>query len=200
MGRTDYLVNGPGDCLLFLTASKTDGKEGRPFSARTRDGGKTWQFLGFIGPEPSGYAIMPSTVRVSPTELVTTIRRRDMPKSWIDAYVSRDDGRSWSFLSTPEPDLGEGNPPSLVRLPDGRLCLVSGCRAEPFDIRARLSSDRGATWSDAFSLRDDGGGRDIGYVRSIVRPDGRVVSVYYFHDRSGPFRYLAATIWDPGKP
>src|SRR5262249_7094562 len=29
MGRTDYLVNGPGDCLLFLTASKANGREGR---------------------------------------------------------------------------------------------------------------------------------------------------------------------------
>ena len=29
------------------------GKEGRPFSARTTDGGRTWRFLSFIGPEPS---------------------------------------------------------------------------------------------------------------------------------------------------
>ena len=34
MGRTDYLVEGPRECLLFLTASKADGREGRPFSAR----------------------------------------------------------------------------------------------------------------------------------------------------------------------
>ena len=75
MGRTDYLVNGPSDCHLFLTASKANGKEGRPFSVRTTDGGRTWSFLGFIGPEPTGYAIMPATVRLSPTDLVTTIRR-----------------------------------------------------------------------------------------------------------------------------
>jgi hypothetical protein len=49
-------------------------------------------------------------------------------------------------------------------------------------------------------LRDDGGGRDLGYVRSVVRRDGKVVAVYYYHDRSGPTRYLAATIWDPGTP
>jgi hypothetical protein len=200
MGRTDYIVNGPGDCLLFLTASKRDGKEGRPFCARTTDGGLTWRFLSFIGPEPAGYAIMPSTVRVSATDLVTTIRRADPPKSWIDAHVSRDDGRSWSFLSTPEPDAGEGNPPSLLRLPGGRLCLTYGLRARPYGIRARLSGDQGKTWSDAIVLRDDGGGRDLGYVRSVVRRDGKVVAVYYYQDRSGPTRYLAATIWDPGTP
>ena len=63
MGRTDMIVNGPSDCLLFLTASKKNGLEGRPFCARTTDGGLNWQFLSFIGPEPTGYSIMPSSVR-----------------------------------------------------------------------------------------------------------------------------------------
>ena len=48
---------------------------------------------------------------------------------WIDAYVSHDEGRSWSFLSTPAPDTGQGNPPALVRLTNGRLCLTYGYRA-----------------------------------------------------------------------
>lgn len=200
MGRTDYLVDGPRDCLLVLTASKANGREGRPFCARTADGGKTWSFLSFIGPEPTGYSIMPSTVRLSATDLVTTIRRKDAPKSWIDAYASRDDGLSWTYLSTPEPDTGEGNPPSLLRLPDGRLCLIYGVRVRPFGIRARLSGDGGKTWSDAIALRDDGGSTDVGYPRSVVRPDGKAVAVYYYTDRTGPGRYLAATIWDPGKP
>ena len=200
MGRTDYIVDGRRDCLLFLTASKANGREGRPFCARTRDGGLSWQFVSFIGPEPSGYAIMPSTVRLSTTELVTTIRRRDDPKSWIDAYGSQDNGRTWTLLSTPEPDTGEGNPPSLVRLPDGRLYLIYGVRAQPFGIHARLSGDGGRSWSPAIVLRDDGGASDVGYVRSIVRPDGKVVAVYYYNDTTSPTRYLAATIFDPGKP
>ena len=67
MGRTDMIVNGSNDCMLFLTASKANSLEGRPFAARTTDGGLTWRFLSFIGPEPTGYAIMPSTVRLSPS-------------------------------------------------------------------------------------------------------------------------------------
>jgi len=200
MARTDYIVDGPAECSLFLTASKADGHEGRPFCAKTTDGGLNWHFLSFIGAEPSGYAIMPSTARISAAELVTTIRCAEPPKSWIDAYASHDNGRTWSFLARPEPDAGEGNPPSLLRLPDGRLCLIYGYRAQPFGIRARLSGDRGRSWGDAIALRDDGGGRDLGYVRSVLRTDGKVVAVYYYQDRSGPTRYLAATIWDPGKP
>ena len=39
--------------------------------------------------------------------------------------------------------------------------------------------------------------RDLGYVRSVQRPDGKIVTVYYFWDRkTGPERYLAATIWE----
>jgi hypothetical protein len=200
MGRTDYISRGPSECSLFLTASKSNGREGRPFCARTRDGGFTWRFLSFIGPEPTGYAIMPSTIRQSATDLITTIRRRDSPRSWIDAWVSHDDGSSWSFLSRPEPDAGEGNPPSLLRLPDGRLSLIYGYRAAPFGIRARLSSDAGKTWSDPIALRDDGGGRDLGYARTVVRVDGAVVAVYYYNDRSSPARYLAASIWNPRAP
>jgi hypothetical protein len=199
MGRTDYIVNGPRDLHLFLTASKANGLEGRPFCARTTDGGLTWRFNSFIGPEPTGYSIMPSTVRVSSTELVSTIRRRDMPKSWIDAYASHDDGQTWSFLSMPEPDTGEGNPPSLLKLVDGRLCLTYGRRAQPYAILARLSGDQGKTWGNPIVLRDDGGAADVGYVRSIIRPDGKLVAVYYYNDLSSPDRYIAATIWDPGK-
>lgn len=197
MARTDYIVSGPSECRLFLSASKANGKEGRPFCAQTTDAGLSWRFLSYIGPEPTGYAIMPSTVAVSPTDLVTTIRRADPPKSWIEAYGSHDRGRTWTLLGRPEPDAGEGNPPALLRLPDGRLCLLYGYRAAPYGIRTRLSDDRGKTWGPAIVLRDDGGGRDLGYPQAVVRSDGAVVVVYYYHDRQDSDRYLAATIWKP---
>ena len=87
----------------------------------------------------------------------------------------------------------------IKTLGDGRICLIFGYRAEPYSIRAKLSDDNGRTWSDDIILRDDGGDHDIGYPRVVQRPDGKVVIVYYFHDRvTGPERYIAATIWDPG--
>ena len=101
---------------------------------------------------------MPATVRFSAYDLVTTIRCAEVepPKSWIDAYASHDDGKTWSLLAKPEPDAGEGNPPSLLRLADGRLALIYGYRAPPFGIKARYSADRGRSWSDPIPLRETG--------------------------------------------
>jgi len=200
--RTDYVVNGPRDCTLFLTASKRNRREGRIICVRTTDGGKSWQLIGLVGPEPEGYSIMPSSVRLSPKELLTAIRCRAgadaQGKSWIEAWKSADDGQSWSLAGRPVADMGEGNPPHLMRLSDGRLCLTYGVRAAPFRICAKISGDHGHVWSNELVLRDDGGNRDIGYVRSAQRADGKVVTIYYFSDqKTGPDRYLAATIWDP---
>jgi len=105
---------------------------------------------------------------------------------------------SWEYLNDAVPDAGIGNPPAMIRLRDGRICLLYGYRAEPYSIRAVLSSDGGRTWGDHITLRDDGASRDIGYVRAVERPDGKVVAVYYFTDEaSGPERYIGATIWSP---
>ena len=195
--RTDYIVDGKHELMLFLTAPKPNGREGRPFCVRTTDGGRTWKFVSWIVANPKGFAIMPSTVRLGPRELLTAIRRRSGAKRWIETYRSFDNAQSWRLDTVPAPDLGEGNPPSLIRLRDGRLCLTYGYRAEPFSIRARLSRDNGRTWQPEIILRNDGGGRDLGYPRTVQRPDGKIVTVYYFHDTPDGDRYIAATIWQP---
>jgi hypothetical protein len=129
---------------------------------------------------------------------LTTIRRREGEPSWIDAYRSTDNGKKWTLEHEKLVDTAIGNPPSLIKLADGRLCLTYGFRGEPWSIRAVLSSDNGHTWTPPITLRDDGCNRDIGYVRSLQRPDGKVVSMYYFcDDEHGPERYIAATIWQP---
>lgn len=198
--RTSYIVNGPHDCTVFLTAGKADREEGRIFCARTTDGAKSWKFLSWIGEEPKGYAIMPSAVRLGDKELLVTIRCRFENNSWIEAYRSIDDGLSWKFENIPVPDAGEGNPPSLIKLADGRLSLSYGLRKAPFEMQAILSEDGGRTWGKVITLRGHGGGRDIGYPASVQRPDGKIVTTYYFHDEPTSDRYVAATIWDPGLP
>lgn len=197
--RTDYLVNGRHDCLVFLTASKQNRREGRPLCGRTIDGGKTWQLVSLIGPEPEGFAIMPSSVRLGPRELLTVIRCRgpaDKPRRhWLEAWHSADDGGNWTLRSMPAQEPGVDNPPDLLRLRDGRLCLVYGRRAAPLGIFARMSADQGKTWSKPITLRDDGGSSDLGYPRSVERRDGRIVTVYYFHAKGETDRKIVATLW-----
>jgi hypothetical protein len=193
--RTDYLVEGPRTLTMFVTAAKSNEREGRVIATRTSDGGKTWQMLGFVTPEPdeTEFAIMPSTVRLSPTHLYTTVRYR----RFIDAFRSTDNGTTWEAAGRPVPDTGRGNPPSLVRLRDGRLVLTYGYRAEPYGIRARVSTDEGKTWSDDLVLRRDGGNWDLGYTRTVERPDGRLVTVYYYNLAADAERFIGATIWKP---
>lgn len=192
--RTDYVVDGPSTMTLFLTAAKTNKREGRVLAARTTDGGRTWVRLGFVHEEPADndYGIMPSSVRLSATSLLTAVRFR----RWIEAYRSDDNGASWRHVARAVPDTGRGNPPSLVTLKDGRFVITYGYRAEPYGIRARISKDEGKTWDDEVVLRADGGSWDLGYTRTVQRPDGKLVTVYYYNLADAE-RFIGATIWTP---
>jgi len=199
--RTDYIVDGRHSLTAFLTAAKSNGMEGRPFCARTTDGGVTWKMVSWIGPEPEGFAIMPSGVRLSKTDIIVAVRRKEKVEEkstgWLECYLSKDDGLNWKRLDDPVRYM-DSNPPALIQLGDGRLCLTYGVRVSPYRICARFSDDRGVTWGDEVVLRDDGANGDIGYCRSVQRHDGMVVTVYYFNDpKTGPERYIGATIWDP---
>lgn len=212
--RTDYLVQGPGDCLIFMSAKdkrvQVEGEElqDRAFCARTRDGGKSFQFVGWMTGEPVNVrSVMPATVRADDGRLVTTLRRRyDLQTgmrndiNWIDACGSDDDGKTWSFLARlgyTDTTMHNGNPPSLVKLPDGRIAAAWGVRSPPYGIHGRVSGDGGRTWGPELVLRDDARKFDIGYCRSVPRSDGRVVTVYYYTTVQHPENFIAATIWTP---
>ncbi len=194
-GRTDYIVDSKNDCLLIITAAKSNGKEGRVMCVKTTDGGKNWAFVSWIGPEPlEGYSIMPASVRLSDNEILVAVRRN---KS-IAAFISSDNGLTWTELTDPVKDTGEGNPPAMIKMKDGRICLVYGSRKRPFSICAKISGDKGKTWSIPYILRQDGSGRDMGYPRIMQRSDGRIAAIYYFQDAiTGPERYIGCTIWTP---
>jgi hypothetical protein len=203
--RTDALVTGSSECLLFLTAAREDGSEGKGvFCARTVNGGATFEFVSWLAMAESGYVIMPSSVRLSETRILSAVRCREggskfeEARCWIDLYRSDDNGTTWTHLGQPVPNTGRGgNPPMLIRLHDGQLCLTYGFRNVPFGMRAKLSKDGGITWGPEIILTEDAGSHDLGYPRSAQRADGAVVTVYYTNDRPGGEGYLAATIWMP---
>lgn len=198
--RTDYIVIGKYEAIVFLTASKSNGREGRVMCVRTTDGGQTWQFLAWIGDEPPGFSIMPASVRLSRNTLLAATRvKEEGDRNFIDLYRSQDRGKTWTMLAPHLTPTGahSGNPPSLIQLKDGRLCLTYGYRSEPYGIRARFSRDEGETWGNEVMVRSGAAAWDLGYVRSVQRPDGKVVSLYYWNDGPHNERFIEATIWSP---
>jgi hypothetical protein len=166
----------------------------------------SFQMRGYLTGEPlSVRSVMPTTVRGAQGQLLTALRRRHDTREgdalvqhcWIDLYASHDNGFTWAFLSKVA-DTGQhnGNPPSLVRLRDGRLVVAYGVRQPPFGMRAKVSNDEGATWGDEIVLRADGRTWDLGYPRTVQRSDGKLITLYYFTTAAHPEQHIAATLWD----
>ncbi|MCX6048295.1 MAG: sialidase family protein [Chloroflexi bacterium] len=203
--RTDVIINGPRDAMLFLAAATEAGEEGKGvLMARTTDGGQSFELGAWVGASEQDELIMPSSIRLDENTILTAIRcsvregEFEVVPTWIDLYESTDNGATFHHLTRPVPDAGSGgNPPSMIKLQDGRVCLTYGYRAVPFGLRARLSEDGGKTWGEVIHLRDDGGSSDIGYPRTIQLPDGTIVTTYYFNEHPDTERYIAATLWKP---
>ncbi len=171
--------------------------------AETTDGGLNFQFISWIAPAPhdqepdakNTFSTMPSALRLPDGNIIVALRQRIDNRKWTDVYRSTDDGRNWTYLSTPE--KGCTNPPALVHMGGLRVVLVYGCRGNPLGLRAQISEDGGATWSDPFILRDDGYEWDLGYVRAARMNDGRVLAVYYYTTKENREQHIAYTLWRP---
>ncbi|MHC4259235.1 MAG: exo-alpha-sialidase [Planctomycetota bacterium] len=213
--HTCYLVTGPKEGY-FLFGVEPDGAEDRFYCSKTTDGGKSFQFLGWISPSIEDapkyerWAVY-SAVEVSKGHLIAALRRKINKRggkverlNWIDVYESKDAGKTWSHLSKiADTDVVNsdfnGNPPSVIKLKDGRLAVTYGFRAKPTAMCAKLSKDNGKTWGDVVILRRGSRNWDFGYSRSLQKADGKVITVYYWATPEHRNQYLTATIWDPSK-
>lgn len=210
--RTDYLVQDKNRCIVFFSAHTPPERLNRIGCLQTVDGGRTFEFLSWVTPPSTDFnAVMSQTVPLGDSEFVLTYRKidrkRNQPDS-IEAFRSPDAGRTWKYLSTVKVMKAHSNPPALVKLRDGRLCCAYGDR-HAAEIRARYSDDRGRTWGTEFVIRDDfqtveqdpdskkGGLADLGYVRLVQRPDGRLVAIYYWATAQNPQQHIAVSIWKP---
>ncbi|PZX58218.1 BNR repeat protein [Algoriphagus ratkowskyi] len=224
--RTDYVVKGKDECIVFMSVrTKSEFGTDRLFSMRTVDGGKTFKFVSWVIPpydeekaDPSAKiklyedealnphadqsrAVMSKTIILENGKLISAMRRRYNEHNWVDAYVSEDDGNTWTFLSeVGDAGAGNGNPPALNITDKGRLVAIFGNRVEPGTMMVVYSDDEGSSWSNPQILRDDYGSEDmetidLGYPQLLKRKDGKMVALYYWSTKES-LHHIAATIWD----
>ncbi|MEG3655836.1 sialidase family protein [Arenibacter palladensis] len=204
VSRTDYIVEGPHEMTAFLTVGFRDNNINwrEVACVRTIDGGKTWKHLSWVGEEQVN-SIMPSSVRLGPSRLLTTIRQTKPPK--MVSFLSEDNGITWKQQVNPVLVDSNGNPPALLKLKDGRLCIIYGIRKKEtmpdgIGMYVAYSNNEGRSWSNPELLRGkDGAVWDIGYPRAVLLPSGKVVALYYYNnaDNGDKHRYIAATIFQP---
>lgn len=204
--RTSYIVTGQNSVQIIMTARKENiqhaSRLDKPFVAETTDGGKTFKFISWVVPWSDQYrAAMPSTIRTQEGKLIVAARRRNPRDNnqpcWIDTYISKDNGRTWSFLSkVGETGLHNGNPAGLALLRDGRLACCYGNRTVS-QMLVRFSADNGVSWGDQIVIRENPLEYDIGYPQLTQNAEGRMVALYYIATRERPHSYIEAAIWEP---
>ena len=201
--RTNYRITGENSIQIFMSARRPDidfGKRlDKPFIAESSNGGQSFQFAGWAVPWTDPYrAVMPSVVQCINGDLVMALRRRnprDKEQScWIDAFVSKDEGGSWSFLSKiGDTGLNNGNPPGLAILKDGRMACCYANRSAS-KIFLRISENNGISWGEEIVVRDNPFSYDMGYPQLLQNNEGDIVALYYIATEECPHSYIEAAI------
>lgn len=144
---------------------------------------------------------MPSTVRTEGGKIIVAARRRNPcdgeQPCWVDAFVSDENVRTWSFLSkVGETGVHNGNPPGHAILKDGRLACSYANRSTQ-QMLVLFSGDDGKTWGEEVVHRDNPLSYDIGYPQLDQNADGKMVALYYIVTEEHPHSYIEASIWIP---
>lgn len=123
-------------------------------------------------------------------------------RTWQDGHLdllfSDDSGATW--VNRGPVTLAGQHPAQLLELADGRILLVYGIRNPGlYGVGARVSDDRGATWSLPRLLVNLGGDKvDCGYPASVQLPDGGIVTAYYAAGTEAHQRYHMGVVrWSP---
>lgn len=197
-GMNSVLIRPDGTALIWLI-EVIDGFDRHPCVFALPPRGLDFHFLSFVTPKvdvfrntagdwkpPLAYAgqhwFYPRGYLLPSGRMLCALRSQRGPQGvmWTELYKSDDGGRTWSFFSRVN-DFGA--PGSLVIKKDGRLVMVYGYRLMPSGIRARVSTDEGATWGPELIVRDDGGSWDLGYPNAWEMDDGRICAIYYFNSK-----------------
>ena len=162
----------------------------------SRDDGQTWRWLADIPARPGDkvqdYHEL-HAVDCGDGRILVHIRNHNPANARETLQCeSSDGGETWT---TPHPIGVWGMPSHLLRLRDGRILMSYGYRRAPFGNQARVSEDRGKSWSEPLIVSDDGAGGDLGYPSTVELPDGKLVTVWYESMKDNPRAVLRMARW-----
>ncbi len=202
-GPTDAMIEMPdGSILMAIIGYSPGGDKGNRAAVmlRSTDQGQSWKMLSTIANDEGaklGGFMEPGIVRTKTGRIVAGLRNHGTDQA-LHVTWSDDDGKTWAPVKK---TAMIGHPADLIELKDGRLMATYGIRpgvhAAPGGIRACFSSDNGETWDikTEIPLRGDLPNWDVGYPESLIMPDGKVMTVYYYN-LFGKY-YLGSTFWNP---
>lgn len=169
-----YCPHGPvslKDGRVFYAAA--DGKKAAAWVSG--DDGLTWEHLADL-PTRAGEL---HSIEAGDGTLIVHVRDKvATAKGTVQRTLqteSKDGGKTWS----PARFVAHGYPSHLARLKDDTLLMTYGSRVAPFGIRAKISRDNGASWSEEFFITTDAPTWDHGYPSTAQLPDGSLISVWY---------------------
>lgn len=173
------------------------------FVIRSFNKGRTWKEPALAGADPERKIAVgePTLLQLKSGKIICMMRTCVEGDDYLRQTESFDNGKTWAkFWKTPI----IGHPPHLLQLSHPQqscgyprtLCSY-GYRHKPFGIRACLSNDEGKTWDleHEIIIRDDGMHTDLGYPSSVEIEPGKILTVYYFHDKSET-RFIAGTFYN----
>jgi hypothetical protein len=180
-----------GKVYWIVAASDTcNGQKTSNHLLVSSDKGLTWEYSGLVAEDDKASFNEASVYETPQGDLVGFIRTEGMDDQACIARSS-DGGKTFTW----EPMGFQGHPLNAMRLPDNRVLLTYGYRHAPYGIRARILNAECTDYKTApeIILRDDGGGRDLGYSWPVLLDSTRVLVVYYFNVDKGT-RHIAGTI------
>lgn len=192
-GETNGLTEMPDGSLLGVAFTLHEPidvyTDFRAYAIRSSDNGRTWgDATKIIETDEVELLLLPDGRLLGFARLDTSYTRDVWGQTGQIAeggdtmalMKSTDGGRTWT---EPKPiGLGAAQIPGFpLLLPDGRLLLIHGNRQFPFGVQAVGSRDLGLTWDLdhplilAWASWDNYGG----HPRSILMPDGSIMTGYY---------------------
>jgi hypothetical protein len=170
-GRILALDNGSLAATFYQSEGR--GKRSRACIAFSRDSGRTWSEASLIGDNDANEACLHQLD--SQTLVAATRTQAD---HHVVFHRSVDAGRRWNREH--DLTLPMQHPADLTEVGAGRLLLTYGIRNRGLmGIGARLSKDRGETWSPPVVLFQFGDATDCGYPSTVVCENGTLLTVCY---------------------